>query len=186
MKIDYTIPELESYLEKSKVFYAEIDSTISILEKEIKANKEELENTKETDVQSIKRKIYLQREIPALEKILEQKKAERPIIGGKKFSVIRSMYGELYGKYKRYINEQLISEEEEVNKLIEKVEDKIKAMREVEIQSNATFNKEVVAVVNNLVGKTDRYGATLPLSSERSVFTKTLEERVKKDATQTF
>lgn len=182
IEINYDYQKLNEFTEDIKRSFKGIDSVISGMQLEKGTLKQELDqiNTLEQFTsETFKRKAELPRIIQSVDDGLKEAIEERRNIQEKVWNEISNKAGVLENEYRRFINEQLSEQEQEITALLKEASDKINQIKNTRNKMNTTFTQLVVNPINNAVKVNSNNSKVL--SSNYYNGTKTLKERVERD-----
>lgn len=181
VEINYDYQKLNEFTEGIEQDFKGIDSVISAMELEKESLEQELDkiNTLEQFTsKTFKRKAELPRIIQSVDDGLKEAIEERRKIQEKVWSSISNEAGALRSEYKRYIDEQLLEQENEISSLLKEAEGKINDIKNATTQMNSTFNQIVTHPVNEVVRANSNKSKVLAANYYNG--TKTLKERVER------
>lgn len=175
--------------EKLNEFTARIEKefkNIDLVIEQMQAEKDEIEKelfgintTKNFTSKLFKRKTELPRILKTVDGALQEALAERRKIQESKWQEISNEASNLRSEYSRFIDEQLVEQEKEVDELLKEAHEKIKQIGNARVLMNQNFNQLVVVPTNEAV-KVHTNKSKVLSPSYGNGYTKTIQERVEK------
>lgn len=181
IEINYDYQKLNEFTEDIKRSFKGIDSVISGMQLEKETLEQELTQINQSESftsESFKRKAELPRIIQSVDDGLKEAQNERRNIQEKVWNSTNNKANALETEYSRYIDEQLLEQENEISSLLKEASNKIDEIKKIRDKANNVFCHSVVYPINAAVGTYDN--STL-LTKSYYKRTKTLKERVERD-----